>query len=147
MKSFRIALLAYCIIAVVVLAFFIFRSASTAGESGAQLKRTRAELAEAIEDSRRKERVLTDLQTEQRDNRLAYDGPKAIEMSLKVQLALEEYETASAKRSALDQAELQLYEARKKQQIKLVPFIALLLLHLLGAAYFIRPPRQSVMPR
>ena len=65
-----------------------FRSASSAGASGAQLKRTRVELSEAIEESRRKERVLTDLQTEQRDNRLAYDGPKAIEMSLQVQLAL-----------------------------------------------------------
>ena len=147
MNKLRIALLVYCLLALALLGWLIVTNITGSARLSRDLRTQRTQLAEADEANKLAQRELADLEIEQRSARPDYTAQEAVEMSYQVQLAIEKHQATNAKYEQLGVAEQQSAETLSARQIRLVPMIALLLLHAFGLVYFMRPPRQSIMPR
>lgn len=134
--NLRRAILAYCLFAVcavVGLLVWTARAASilqAAGRAAAE----RASAASCAVELLNK--TILDLMQEQRETRLTASPAEAIELSARLQALQGQFdEAAKAHRTASSEA-ARLESEHRRTLVRLVPLIALLLLHVVGLYYF-----------
>ena len=122
----------YCICAILVLLWYGYLILADVRLMHAQAATLQSEIAQLADDDSRAEDVYNDLEAKQRRERSGYTGQDAVAASVAVMDAKAEFEALHAQLGAAQLQHANLITQAASLQLRIVPVLAIVLLHLFG---------------
>jgi hypothetical protein len=137
----KLALFGYCIVAVLALVVWLVSVIAAGNRVGAERRQAETALAEATEKAETQRGIVFQMEDVQRNSRADLDPLDALKLSARVQEAQAELQARDTELAAAEQRHTQLREKHEALLSRIVPIIALLMLHLVGG--FMLAPRRG----